>query len=88
MIKQKEKIGKGGRKREYCVGTRGFKKAGKERKRKKRKRDRVKSQGHKKGRGDQGVIPGGKEASIAIISKRTILVISALGKSRDLSTNF
>ena len=68
----KEKIGKRGRKREYCVGTRGFKKGGKERKRKKRKRDRVKYQGRKKGRGDQGVNPGGKEASIAIISKRTI----------------
>ena len=34
VIKKKEKIGKGGRKREYCVGTRGFKMGGKERKRK------------------------------------------------------
>ena len=66
----------------------GFKKGAQEKKRKKRKRDRVKSQGYKKGWGDPGVIPGGKEASIAMISKRTILVISALGKSRDLNTNF
>ena len=38
--------------------------------------------------GGKGVILGGKESSIVIISKRTILVISALAKSIDLNTNF
>ena len=66
----------------------GFKKGAKERKRKRRERDRVNSQGHKTGRGDQEVIPGGNEASIVMISKRTISVISALEKSRDSNTNF
>ena len=79
---------RGGERGSIVSAQGGFKKGVQEKKRKKRKRDRVKSQGHKKGRGDQGVIPGGKEVSIVMISKRTILVISALGKSRDLNTNF
>ena len=63
---------RGGERGSFVLAQGGFKKGAQEKKRKKRKRDRVKYQGRKKGRGDQGVNPGGKEASIAIISKRTI----------------
>ena len=63
----------------------GYKKGAEERKEEER---HGKIPGLQKGGGDQGVIPGGKEASIVMISKRRILVISALGKSIDLNTNF
>ena len=62
-----------------------FKKGGKERKEEERKR---KIPWGQKGGGDERVIPGGKEASTAMISKRRLLVISALGKSINLNTNF
>ena len=63
----------------------GIKKRGKERQEEERKCKVPRAQ---KGGGNKGVILGGKEASIAMICKRRILVISALGKSIDLNTNF
>ena len=78
-------MGRGGERGSIVLAQRGFKKGGKEGKEEKRKGRIPRAQ---KGWGDMGVIPGGKEASIATISKRRILVLSALGKSIDLNTNF
>ena len=62
----------------------GFKKGGKERKEEERKRKIPRSQ---KGGGIRRLFRG-KAASMAMISKRRILVLATLGNSIDLITNF
>ena len=68
----------------FCRHVGDYKREGK---REMRKRERVKFHGRKKG-GYKRVFLGGKEASIAMISKSGILVISALGWLIDINSKF
>ena len=83
--KKRRKMGRGPQRVSIVLAQGRVKKGGKDRKEEERKGKIPRGQ---KGGGDKGVIPGGKEASILMISKSRLLVISALGKSIGLNTNF